>query len=203
MPLEAPILAGRLVQLEPLGHHHVDELLVAASEDRTTYDWTVVPADRTSMTGYVDMLLADQQRGSAVPFAQRRLTDGALIGCTRFMRLESFRGREFPDEVEVGGTWLAASAQRSGINTEAKLLLFTHAFDVWDVRRLCLCTDARNQQSRTAIERVGAKFEGILRNHRGSWAADEQGLVARDSAMFAITNAEWPAVRLGLETMLR
>ncbi len=103
-------------------------------------------------------------------------------------------GRRDPDEVEVGGTWLAADAQRSPINTEAKLLLLTHAFDVWDVRRVAICTDARNERSRRAIERLGATFEGVLRQHRASTAAGEAGTL-RDTAVYAIVAADWPAVR--------
>jgi RimJ/RimL family protein N-acetyltransferase len=108
-------------------------------------------------------------------------------------------GRRAPDEVEVGGTWLAADAQRSPINRNAKLLLFTQAFDVWEVRRLAICTDARNERSRTAIERLGATFEGVLRQHRPSTAAGESG-VLRDTATYSIVADEWPAVRERLTT---
>jgi RimJ/RimL family protein N-acetyltransferase len=202
MPFEAPTLTGRTVRLEPLGHHHLDQLVRAAQEERSTYDWTAVPADLPAMQRYVGSLLAEQSARLAVPFAQRRRTDEAVVGCTRFMRLEWWAGRDAPDEVEVGGTWLAASAQRTGMNTEAKYLLFSHAFDVWGVQRVCLCTDARNQRSRDAIERVGARFEGILRSHRSSYARGEAGR-ARDSAMFSITSGEWPSVRNHLEGLLR
>jgi RimJ/RimL family protein N-acetyltransferase len=201
MLLDAPTLTGRHVHLEPLSPDHVDGLVAAASIDRSTYDWTAVPGDAASMGRYVDGLLADAREGSVVPFAQRRVADGALVGCTRFMRLESWAGRPWPDEVEVGGTWLAASAQRTPINTEAKYLLFRHAFETWEVHRLCLATDARNQRSRDAIERIGARFEGILRNHRASYAHGEQG-TPRDTALFAIIAAEWPGLRTRLEGLL-
>ena len=91
-----------------------------------------------------------------------------------------------PTEVEIGGTWLAASAQRTPINTEAKYLLLSNAFDTWNVHRVAICTDARNTQSRTAILRIGASFEGILRSHRGSYAPGEENIVARDSAMYSV-----------------
>jgi len=200
---EAPTLTGRTVQLEPLRLDLVDDLVVAANEDRSTYSWTAVPADADSMQRYVQGLLTEQAEGGVVPFAQRRLADGAVVGCTRFMRLEWWGGRAVPDEVEVGGTWLAASAQRTGLNSEAKYLLFRHAFESWTVHRVCLCTDARNLRSRDAIERIGAQFEGILRNHRGSYAHGEAGHSARDSAIFSITSAEWPALRTRLEGILQ
>ena len=103
-------------------------------------------------------------------------------------------GRRDPDEVEIGGTWLAADAQRSPINTEAKLLLLTHAFEVWKVQRVAICTDARNERSRRAIERIGGVFEGTLRRHRASTAAGESGRL-RDTSIYAIIETEWPSVR--------
>ena len=109
---------------------------------------------------------------------------------------------EFPDEVEIGGTWLAADAQRSPVNTEAKLLLLTHAFETWDVSRVALCTDVRNERSRQAIERIGASFEGVLRHHRLSYVAGEVGR-PRDTAMFAMTDDDWPAVKERLTERLR
>src|SRR6185369_11604089 len=95
--------------------------------------------------------------------------------CTRFLEMRRWRGRPEPDEVEVGGTWLAADVQRTPVNTEAKLLLLTHAFEVWHVDRVALATDVRNERSRRAIERIGARFEGVLRHHRPSTVAGEAG----------------------------
>ena len=195
------VLTGTHVQLEPLSIDHVHQLVVAANEDRTTYDWTNVPDSVQAMTAYVSGLLADADAGRVVPFAQRRLADLRIVGCTRFMEIRYWTGGETPDEVEIGGTWLAASAQRTVLNTEAKLLLMTHAFQTWDVRRVAICTDARNTRSREAILRIGATFEGILRNHRPSAYAEEAGLT-RDSAMYSITESEWPAVRAGLRARL-
>ncbi|WTA55014.1 GNAT family N-acetyltransferase [Kitasatospora purpeofusca] len=103
--------------------------------------------------------------------------------------------------IEVGFTWLAASAQGSGLNTEAKYLLFRHAFDAWGVSRLDLKTDARNGRSRAAIAKTGATFEGVLRSWSTSWAPGEEGLL-RDSAMFSITAPEWPSCRTALEHRL-
>ena len=195
-------LTGSHVQLEPLSIDHVHGLVVAANEDRSTYGWTPVPDSVGSMNSYVGALLADAEAGRVIPFAQRRLSDQRLVGCTRFLEIRYWTGRELPDEVEVGGTWLAASAQRTAINTEAKLLLFQQAFDEWQVRRLAIYTDARNAQSRDAIARAGGQFEGILRNHRASAVAGEIGR-PRNTAAHSILDTEWPAVRERLLDRLR
>lgn len=199
--MEPFLLIGEYVALEPLEADHAADLVAAANEGRTTYGWTRVPGDLPGMTTYVEHLLAERDLGRTVPFVQRRLTDGQLVGCTRYLDLRHWSGREEPDEVEVGGTWLAETAQRTAINTESKLLLFTHAFEVWHVHRLALATDARNERSRAAITRVGATFEGILRRHRPSLATGEPD-VPRDSAMFSIVPAEWPVVKAGLQAKL-
>lgn len=198
-PLPSPTLTGRHVQLEQLRTEHVDELVAAANEDRATYTWTAVPPTVDEMTAYVDGLLADQARCNVVPFVQRRVSDGALVGCTRYLQLQWWAGRELPAEVEIGGTWLSASAQRTPINTEAKLLLLRCAFTDFGVNRVAICTDARNTRSRAAIERIGATFEGVLRRHRGSYVPGEG---ARDSAMYSVIAEEWPAVEAGLEAKL-
>jgi RimJ/RimL family protein N-acetyltransferase len=203
MSVAAPTLTGTHVQLEQLRLEFAEELTEAGNQERSTYSWTPVPPTVDGMQRYIEGLLKDQQARSAVPFVQRRLSDGAIVGCTRYLRLEWWGGKALPDEVEIGGTWLAASAQRTPINTEAKYLLLSNAFDAWNVHRVSICTDARNAQSRTAILRIGAEFEGILRSHRGSYAAGEENTVARDSAMYSVTRADWPAVKSGLEHRLQ
>ncbi len=203
MSVAAPTLTGTHVQLEQLRVEFAKELTEAGNQERSTYSWTPVPPTVDGMQRYIEGLLKDQQARSAVPFVQRQLSDGALVGCTRYLRLEWWGGNALPDEVEIGGTWLAASAQRTSINTEAKYLLLSNAFDAWNVHRVSICTDARNAQSRTAILRIGAVFEGILRSHRGSYAAGEENTVARDSAMYSVTRADWPAVKSGLEHRLQ
>lgn len=190
-------LTGSHVQLEPLSMDHVHQLVVAANEDRTTFGWTPVPETVAAMNSYVAALLADSEAGRVIPFAQRRLTDQRIVGCTRYLEIRYWTGRDLPDEVEIGGTWLAASAQRTAINTEAKLLMFHHAFEHWQVRRLAICTDARNTQSRDAILRTGATFEGILRNNRASAVAGEIGQ-PRNTAAHSILDTEWPTVRSNL-----
>jgi N-acetyltransferase len=199
--VEPVTLRGTHVELIPLDLAHAAELADAAAGNRSTYDYTQVPDGVDAMGAYIDQLLGAQDRGEVVPFAQRRLDDGRLVGCTRFMELRHWRGRPEPDEVEIGGTWLAAGAQRTPVNTEAKLLLLTHAFDVWQVWRVALCTDARNERSRKAIERLGARYEGILRHHRMSHVGAEPGR-PRDSALFSITDTDWPEVRARLTAML-
>ena len=194
-------LTGQHVQLEPLSLDHVHQLVVAANEDRSSYGWTPVPETAGAMTSYVSNLLAEAEAHRVIPFAQRRLADQRVVGCTRFLEIRYWTGRDLPDDIEIGGTWLAASAQRTALNTEAKLLLMTQAFEEWDVRRLAICTDARNEQSRRAIERTGATFEGILRNHRASAVAGEIGR-PRDTAMHSIIQTEWPAVKAGLVARL-
>lgn len=203
MSVSAPTLTGTHVQLEQLRIEFADELTAAGNQDRSTYGWTAVPPTPDGMKRYIDGLLKDQQARLAVPFAQRRISDGALVGCTRYLRLEWWGGNALPDEVEIGGTWLAATAQRTPINTEAKYLLLGNAFDAWNVHRVAICTDARNAQSRTAILRIGATFEGVLRSHRGSYAPGEENVVARDSAMYSVVRDEWPAVKQGLELKLQ
>lgn len=197
-PLPSITLTGTHVRLEPLSTDHVDDLVRAATIDRSSYRWTVVPGNRAAMSAYVDDLLAGPQR--ALPFVQRRLDTGELAGCTRFMFPYWWRGRSAPDEVEIGGTWLAATAQRTAVNTEAKLLLLGHAFDTWDVWRVAICTDARNAQSRRAIERIGATFEGVLRQHRPR--ADGDSPAPRDTACYSVVAGEWPDIRTRLRARL-
>ena len=205
--LEYPSLRGRYVSLEPLTPEHIDDLVLAAA-DRSTFGFTHVPADRESMAQYVHTLRANREAGRDLPFVQRAMgvAGSPIVGCTRFMDLRFQLGRSdergpLPDEVEIGGTWLSTAAQRTGVNTEAKLLLLTHAFDVWRVQRVAICTDERNQQSRRAIERIGARFEGVLRRHRPSTAAGEAGQL-RNTAVHSITVDEWPTVRTLLADLL-
>jgi len=202
MSVPAPTLTGRHVQLEQLRIEFAEELTAAGNEERSSYGWTPVPPTVDGMQRYIAGLLDDQQARSVVPFVQRRLSDGVLVGCTRYLRLEWWGGGDLPAEVEIGGTWLAASAQRTAINTEAKYLLLRNAFDDWDVHRVAICTDSRNTQSRTAILRIGAAFEGILRSHRGSYAPGEENIVPRDSAMYSVVRSDWPEVKRSLEARL-
>lgn len=185
------------MRLEPLSHTHVSELAVAAEEDRGTYEFTWVPrADEVA--DYVDAQLARAASGRLAPYAQISRATGRAVGATSYWEPRSWRSDDTLDAIEIGFTWLARSAQGTGVNAEAKLLLFRHAFEEWDVERVDLKTDARNARSRAAIESVGAHFEGVLRNWSRSWAPGEEKEL-RDSAIFSITAEEWPDRRKRLE----
>jgi RimJ/RimL family protein N-acetyltransferase len=200
--LDVPPLVGRLVRLEPLARSHAPGLAAAAAGDRGSFGYTPVPDGIDGTAAYVERLLASHTAGEAVPFAQVRAADGAPLGATRFMTLRFRDEGTVPYAVEIGGTWLGAGAQRTGVNIEAKLLLLGYAFDVWQVGRVDLKTDARNERSRTAITAIGASFEGVLRNWQPSHAPGEADRL-RDSAMFAIVDTDWPAVRAALAARLR
>jgi RimJ/RimL family protein N-acetyltransferase len=191
------LLSGAHIRLEPLEHRHVDGLVEAAAADPSLYQWSPVPQGKSAAVTYVETALAWRDAGTAVPFAIVRLEDKIVIGSTRFWNLERWswppdhpRHGCILDACEIGYTWFASSAIRTRANTEAKMLMLTHAFEAWKVLRVCLHTDARNQRSRSAIERIGGKFEGILRAHR--MAAD---FTPRDSVRYSIIAAEWPAVK--------
>lgn len=198
--VETPTLGGRLCRLEPLRPEHAPALLAAASEDPSLYRWTWVPDSVEAAEAYI----AECSTPPFFGFATFRQSDGRLVGSTRY--LAEFwdwpaghpeHGRGTPDVVEIGWTWLAASAVRSGINTEAKLMQLRHAFEVWRVHAVRLKTDRRNDRSRAAIARLGAQFDGVVRAARP--AAD--GTV-RDTAYFSITAPEWPQVERRLEGLL-
>ena len=193
MRLDVPVLRGSLVRLEPLTIEHAPDLARAAEEDRSSYAFTVVPrADEAK--AYV---ATQRGRPGVTPFAQVRQRDGMAVGCTSFCNPRTWPDRRDLCALEIGWTWLGASAQGAGINAEAKFLLFTYAFETLGVARVDLKTDARNARSRRALERLGARFEGVLRSGSASWAPGEEGLL-RDSAMFSVIAAEWPAVKLQL-----
>jgi RimJ/RimL family protein N-acetyltransferase len=192
------MLIGRHVRLEPLEKRHIDGLIAAAANDRQLYQWSPVPQGKTEATNYVDTALSWRDAGTALPYAIVRIDDGSVIGSTRFFNVERWawpsgharHRRSNPDACEIGYTWLGRGAVRTAANTEAKLLLMTHAFETWQVFRVCLHTDVRNTRSRAAIERIGGKMEGILRAHR--MAAD---YIARDSVRYSIIDKEWPGVK--------
>lgn len=198
--LEGPVLEGARVRLEPLERRHAADLTTAAEEDRGSYGFTWVPA-AAEIEGYLDAQLARAATGRLAPYAQVDRVSGRAVGVTAYWEPRLWPTGEGLFAVEVGFTWLAASAQGTGINTEAKYLLFRHAFENWAVERVDLKTDARNGRSRAAIEGVGARFEGVLRNWSRSWAPGEDGRL-RDSAIFSITGQEWPDRRAMLEHRL-
>lgn len=191
-------LRGKYVRLEPLQHGHAEALARAAAEDPSLYRWSPVPQGIEEARKYIDAALAWARAETAVPFVVIRANDDVVIGSTRFWNIERWlwpqshpsHGRNNPDACEIGYTWLAKSAIRTAANTESKLLMLTHAFEVWHVLRVCFHTDKRNERSRAALERIGGQFEGILRAHR--MAAD---FIPRDSVRYSIIASEWAAVK--------
>jgi RimJ/RimL family protein N-acetyltransferase len=190
------------VRLEPLSLAAIDDLVAAASEDRSTYAFTRVPNSRDEMVSYVEAALAEQAEGRTLPFAIRWLHTDRVVGATRLMHLEYWQGPlpwppgargsvgEIPSVADIGYTWLGASAQGTGVNRESKFLLLSHAFENWNVHRITLKADARNVRSRAAIEALGAHFDGVRRAE--SRGADD---TVRDTAFYSILHSEWPAVR--------
>ena len=208
--LEPFTLEGTYVRLEPLAESHVPGLVEAASEGRGNYQWAYVPDGPEDMAAHVRDALAKVAAGAHVAFATvRRGQDGGepdrVVGSTRFCEVAfwqwppgaAHQRAGVPDVVDIGFTFLAASAQRTPINTEAKLLMMTHAFEVWGVHRVALQTDVRNARSRAAIERIGGQLDGIMRADRPG--ADD---TVRTSARFSIVAARWPGVKARLRARL-
>jgi N-acetyltransferase len=185
-------LEGTWARLEPLGEQHVDDLVVAADEDDI---WTWMPIrlkTAADIRSWMASAHADQAKGTALPFAIIDRATGKAVGSTRYMDIQpANRG------LEIGWTWLAKQVRRTPVNTECKYLLLRHAFDDQGAIRVQLKTNARNERSRTAILRIGAQFEGILRQQMILPNGDY-----RDSAYYSIIDTEWPAVKQRLERML-
>jgi RimJ/RimL family protein N-acetyltransferase len=200
-PFDVPSLEGRLVRLEPLAAAHAHDLQVAAEEDRSAYGFTTVPR-AWQVEDYLWAHFVRAKDAKMAPFAQIRRSDGRAVGCTAYWNPRLWPDRAELCAVEIGWTWLAGSAQRTGINVEAKLLLMEHAFEAMDVVRVDLKTDARNVRSRRAIEGLGASFEGVLRSWSESHAPGEDGRL-RDSAMFSVIASEWRTVKTRLVARLQ
>lgn len=177
-------LQGDAVRLEPLTLDHVEALTAVGCEPSL---WTWVPAkvaSRHDMARYVEVALADQARGRALPFVQVERATGAVVGSTRYGNIAMEHRR-----VEIGWTWIGVPWQRTAINTESKWLLLRHAFETLGCERVELKTDALNARSRAAIARIGGRQEGTLRHHMltasGRW---------RDTVYYSILHDEWPEV---------
>jgi N-acetyltransferase len=205
-PVRPLVLEGRHVRLEPLAERHLPDLLPIVQGPRETFAVTWVPRDEEGLRRYLATALEEQRLRQSLPFATVDRQSGAAVGSTRFMTLDFWaaepgaplaRPPDVPHAVEIGHTWLSPRAQRTALNTEAKRLMLGHAFERWEVLRVTLKTDARNVRSRTAIERLGARFDGILR--AATLAADGG---ARDTAYYSILAAEWPEVRTRLDAKL-
>jgi RimJ/RimL family protein N-acetyltransferase len=204
LPIGPVTLGDAIVRLEPMSTEHIGGLHEAAARDRSTFGLTLVPSSLEAWGRYLASFLGDQARGTSVPLTTFDARANRIVGSTRFMTIERWkwsdegnplqRSPEYADALEIGSTWLAKDAQRTTINTHAKLLMLTQAFEAWEVRRVMLKTDARNVRSRTAIERLGAKFDGVLRAHMPAFDGG-----VRDTAFYSILASEWPAVKKGLE----
>ncbi|HEY4318128.1 MAG TPA: GNAT family protein [Herbaspirillum sp.] len=192
VPIRPVTLRGEHVTLEPLAAAHLDGLRAAVADGELWKLWyTTVPTpDR--MEAEIERRLALQENGAMQPFTVRRNDSGTICGMTTYMDIDAANRR-----VEIGSTWTAASAQRSGVNTESKLMLLTHAFDTLDCIAVEFRTHSMNHQSRAAIARLGAKQDGVLRAHR--IMADGS---LRDTVVFSIVAPEWPAVRSHLRHKL-
>ena len=191
-PLTPVVLEGRWVRLEPLTLAHLPGLAHVAF-DEELWKWTVEQVrTEADLEAYVQRALDQQSTGTAQPFATIERSSGRAIGSTRFAQFEREHAR-----VEIGWTWIGREWQRTATNTEAKLLMLTHAFDTLGMRRVELKTDVLNERSRRAIARLGAVEEGVFRQH----VVTNSGRI-RDTVYYSILSREWPAVRAGLEAKL-
>ena len=192
-PFTAPVtLSGRQAALEPLSAAHHDDLILAVRDGELWKLWyTSVPTPE-GMHAEIDRRLALQQAGSMLPFAVRNLASGRIVGMTTYMNIDAKNCR-----VEIGSTWYSKSVQRTPLNTECKLLLLAHAFEALDCVAVEFRTSFFNHASRRAIERLGAKQDGLLRSHMRH--ADGS---LRDTCVYSILALEWPAVKRHLEFKL-
>ncbi len=180
-----PTLTGTTVELQPLQAEHAAQLVAAAADGELwNMKVTVIPGLET-VAQYIATALEGRGSGTVMPFVIIRRDTGQIVGSTRFWKIDAVNRK-----MEIGHTWLSASVQRSGINTEAKLLLLAHAFEVMHAIRVQFTTDELNEKSRAAILRIGAKQEGIVRNERIMPDGRK-----RNSVRFSIIDTEWPDVK--------
>jgi len=190
----APVmLEGSHVRLEPLAKAHLAGLAQVGLEEEL-WRWIPVPVRTVEeMAAYIETALQEQERGVSLPFALKEKATGRAIGSTRYGNIDRTHRR-----VEIGWTWVAREWQRTAVNTEAKYLLLKHAFETLGCIRVELKTDSLNEKSRAAILRIGARQEGIFRNHM----ITANGRI-RHTVYFSIVDSEWPAVKARLESLLR
>jgi RimJ/RimL family protein N-acetyltransferase len=185
-------LEGRHVRLEPLAMAHLAGL-AEVGLDEELWRWIPTPVRTTEeMAAYIGTALKEQEQGVSLPFALVEKDTGRVIGSTRYGNIERTHHR-----VEIGWTWVARDRQRTAVNTEAKYLLLKHAFETLGCLRVELKTDSQNERSRAAILRIGAREEGLFRNHM----ITASGRI-RHTVCFSILDCEWPAVRARLESIL-
>jgi RimJ/RimL family protein N-acetyltransferase len=198
------VLIGPHVRLDPLTTEDIEPLLAVATESRAGFNYAQVPDSRLVMRAYVERALAEEARGESLPFVARS-AGGEVIGSTRFMSIDwwTWPGPPpeplsvGPDALEIGATWYAARVQRTAVNTEAQLLLCTHAFEAMRVRRVCWKTDVRNARACAALLRIGASFDGVLRAQRPG----VDGAIM-DLAAYSMLQAEWPPVKRWMQARL-
>lgn len=186
-------LEGNQVLIRPMTLQDKDQLVQAASDGSLWNLWYTSVPTPDKMESYILTALTEQEEKKSLPFIIIRKKDQKIVGTTRYMNIESVIRR-----LEIGSTWYAKSSQRTGVNTESKYLLLKHAFESLGCLAVELRTHWINHQSRAAIERLGAKLDGVLRNHR---IASDGTL--RDTVVYSILNSEWPMVKSHLEFKLR
>lgn len=192
MNVQPVTLEGAHVRLEPLSMDHL-AALTAVGLDPELWRWTPFRVtSREEMAGYIEDALKARRAGSALTFATIDRASARPVGSTRYMNIDAPNRR-----VEIGSTWIARDFQRSHVNTEAKFLMLRHAFETLGCMRVELKTDALNRRSRNAIQRIGARQEGVFRNHVVTWTGR-----VRHSVYFSITDAEWPEVKSRLESQM-
>ena len=187
-----PTLVGQTIELRPLEQQHAQEVLGAAADGQLwNMKVTVVPGPQTIDT-YLEEALAEQQAGTAWPFVIVKRDTEQIVGCTRFWKIDG-KNRK----LEIGHTYISQSVQRSGVNTEAKFLLLSYAFEVLNYVRVQFTTDELNEKSRAAILRIGAQQEGIIRNERIMPDGRK-----RNSVRFSIIDCEWPGVKARIQKLM-
>ena len=183
--VEPVTLTGEHASIEPLGREHEEALSRAAADGELWRLWYTTVAPPEKMAEYIATALDMRERLGAMPFVVREKPSGEVVGCTRYFNVDAINRR-----LEIGHTWYSKRVQRGPINTECKLLLLTHAFE----KLQCIAVEFRthwfNHASRTAIARLGAKQDGVLRNHQLSADGSK-----RDTVVFSIIDGEWPAVK--------
>ncbi len=192
MVVNPVLLVGVQVRLEPLAKTHLAGLTEVGLDEEL---WRWIPTGvrtREEMVAYIETALSEQEHGASLPFAIVEKATGRTIGSTRYGNIDRTHHR-----VEIGWTWVAREWQRTAVNTEAKYLLLKHAFETLGCMRVELKTDSLNERSRAAILRIGAREEGIFRNH----IITASGRI-RHTVYFSIIDSEWPAVKAGLEARL-
>lgn len=190
--VEPITLAGRHATLKPLHARHTAGLKEAVLDGQLWKLWFTTIPKPEEVPAYVEQLLLECEQGKSMPFAVRDNASGEVVGSTRYLRIDAANRR-----LEIGGTWYAAKAQRTGINTECKLLLLTHAFETLNCIAVEFRTDWFNKRSQAAIERLGARQEGVLRNHR----IMPDGRI-RDTVCYSIIRNEWQGVKINLQYQL-